>query len=158
MDRVWGPVTSYRTLPTLLLQYAAPQPRARHRSCHLQITKSWLLTRTAAQKPECQRAPAKASIRLFKWFETVGKRRRAGRGGSLPRSPDVDRAPIFNGMEKKKKRKKWKKMRKGVEEAGAWPAHPSFLRKVRIFVGGIGKSSKIADAPNSRVFSAAMTS
>lgn len=108
MDRVWGPVTSYHTLPTPLLQYAAPQPRARHRSCHLQITKSWLLTRTAAQKPECQRAPAEASIRLFKWFETVGKRRGWGVGGVFASEPQRRQSSNlqWNGKKRKERNEK----------------------------------------------------
>lgn len=118
MGCVWSPVTSYHTLPTPLLQYAAPQPRARHRSCHLQITKSWLLTRTAAQKPECQRAPAEASIRLFKWFETVGKRRRVGGGFASEPQRRQSSNLQWNGKKRKERNEKrwergWKKREHG---------------------------------------------
>lgn len=80
---------------------------------------------TEASVPKGLR-PARAASDFSSEFETVDKKR-AGAGEEaavwslLPWSPDVDRAPIFNGMEKKRKgreRKEEKKMRSGVVVGG----------------------------------------
>lgn len=73
---------------------------------------------TEASVPKGLR-PARAASDFSSEFETVGKKEGGERGWGeegavvefLPRSPNVDRAPIFNGMEKKKKRKGREKRR-----------------------------------------------
>lgn len=80
---------------------------------------------TEASVPKGLR-PARAESDFSSEFETVGKERTgAGEEAAavwslLPRSPNVDRAPIFNGMEKKKREreKRRKKMRSGVDGGG----------------------------------------
>lgn len=67
---------------------------------------------TEASVPKGLR-PARAASDFSSEFETVGKKEGGERGRGeegvvvvvefLPRSPNVDRAPIFNGMEKKRK-------------------------------------------------------
>lgn len=70
---------------------------------------------TEASVPKGLR-PARAASDFSSEFETVGKKEGGERGRGeegavvvvvvefLPRSPNVDRAPIFNGMEKKKRK------------------------------------------------------
>lgn len=100
-----------------------------HVICKSQIVAPDANRCTAAK---CHRGSGQSQHQTLKWFETVSKG-----GAEFASEPNIGRASIFNGMEKKEK-----KSRKGGETV-AWPAHPSFFLKVRIFVGGIGKSSEL---------------
>lgn len=154
---------------------------ARHRSCHLQIAKLWLLTRTAAQKPQCQRGRGRPKqhqtfqVDLKQW----ARRRRAGAGGGGRRggggvfASEPQRRQSshlqWNGKKKGERKEEMKKDERrgggevgggggseGAGEAGARPAHPSSLRKGQDFCRRLlGRAAEIPDVANSRAFYAA---
>lgn len=113
-----------RIKPSHIISHITDFALQNHLHCHKQgiahvICKSQIVAPDANRCTEakCQRGSGRSQHQTLKWFETVSKG-----GAEFASEPNIDRASIFNGTEKKKR----KKMRKG-EEAVAWPAHPSFL-------------------------------
>lgn len=107
------------------------QPQARHCSCHLQITNhsSW---REPLHRSQVPKGSGQSQHQTLKWFETVSKG-----GAEIASELNIDRAPIFNGMEKKKK-KRWERGRNSSVASSS-----IISLKGQDFVGGIGKSSEL---------------
>lgn len=110
-----------------------PLPQAKHCSCHLQITNrsSW---REPLHRSQVPKGSGRGQHQTLKWFETVSKG-----GAEFASEPDIDRASIFNGMEKKKGRKKDEKGGRSSSVASS----SVIPLKGQDFVGGFGKSSEL---------------